>query len=123
MAGCDVCVYQGDYDAPETHITSHPTARKPHRCCECRELIKSGQRYERVFGKWDGRIDTYLTCELCAEIRQQFCCDGWLYTSLWEGMREQAFEHLQMAGPCWEGLSAKAKAFLLERWREWKFDN
>ena len=119
--GCDVCIYMGDYDPAEFYSSTWPKARKPHKCCECRREIAPGEKYERTVGKWDGQMDTYLTCSECVEIRQQFCCDGWLYGDLWEQMQEQAFEHLKMAGPCWEGLSAKAKQHLLNQWNRWKF--
>lgn len=59
-----------DYDAPEFYCASTPTARKTHRCYECNGEIRPGERYERVAGKWDGRFDTFLTCERCFDIRQ-----------------------------------------------------
>jgi len=37
-------------------------------------------------------------------------------------MREQAFERLTTASPCFIELSAAAKEFVLQMWREWKFD-
>ncbi len=30
------------------------TARRAHKCCECRKTIEPGDRYVRVAGKWDG---------------------------------------------------------------------
>jgi len=58
-----------DYDVPEFFQSTWHTARKEHRCCECRQPITVGQRYERIAGKWEGQFDTFSTCEKCADLR------------------------------------------------------
>lgn len=58
-----------DYDQPEFIQVDMRTARKPHQCCECNHPIQPGERYEHVAGKWDGRLDTFDTCEACVELR------------------------------------------------------
>lgn len=120
---CDVCVSQ-DYDeradfTRETHIQR---SRRPIKCHECREVFPARSPYWKIVGKWSGQIITIRECECCYEIQRVFCCDGWVYGELWEGMREQAFEHLAMAGECWDQLSSKSKFFLLKEWNDWKFD-
>lgn len=59
-----------DYDAPEFWSQSRPKATKEHRCYECRGIIKPGDRYERVAGKWEGDFSTFKTCERCCDLRQ-----------------------------------------------------
>lgn len=122
MGDCGLCVYTSyDGDAGEFVSTAVRKARKEYKCCECHELIKKGDQYERVAGKWETSLQTYRTCLACSEIREAFCCDGWIYGSLWEDFTE-AFEG--MTTGCLEKLTtAVAKKKLLERWNEWKFSN
>lgn len=58
-----------DYDPPSVYSATTPRAKKTYRCDECRGSISPGERYERVFGVWDGRADTYRTCERCFDLR------------------------------------------------------
>lgn len=44
-------------------------ARKEHRCCECGETIRKGERFEYTSGKWDGEIQAFKTCAYCADLR------------------------------------------------------
>jgi hypothetical protein len=57
-----------DYDSPDFYHRSMRTARKAHRCEECAEEIRPGDRYEYVAGKWNGDLDTFKTCERCADL-------------------------------------------------------
>lgn len=118
---CEVCVYQDGDEVADFSNESHVAkSRRIFKCSECRLSIPIGSPYWRIVGKWDGELMTFRQCEPCYEIQHVFCCDGWIYGELWEGMEEQAFENLTMSGDCWDQLSAKSKAFLLARWREWK---
>lgn len=58
-----------DYDGPEFVSTDTRTARKQHTCCECGHVIALGEKYEHVAGKWDGKLDTFDTCEMCVDLR------------------------------------------------------
>lgn len=120
MSECDVCI--GGCDDPMEMIAERiVTCRKSFRCCECRREIQPGEQYEKHVGRYDGQLLTYRTCLLCVEIRTVFSCGkGWMYESLWDDLREYGFEHLTTASPCFTKLSAAAKAFTLERWREWR---
>ena len=42
-------------------------AKKEHKCCECGDAIKLGERYEYIFCIFEGEPDNYKTCEFCAE--------------------------------------------------------
>jgi len=35
------------------HIEKTPTAKKEHKCCECKGTIKPGEKYSYFFGVWD----------------------------------------------------------------------
>lgn len=120
MTECDVCI--GGCDDPMESISeSLPSCRIPFKCCECGLEVPKGDKYEKIVGRYDGEFLTYRTCLLCVEIRNVFTCGkGWMFESLWDDMREYAFERLTTASPCFTKLSAKAKAFVLERWRAWK---
>ncbi len=63
-------------------------ARKEHQCCECADTIHPGQKYERVFGVWDGSKRTFITCLPCVAIRERYCPNGWLYGRLVEQIQE-----------------------------------
>lgn len=47
------------------------TAKKTHRCCECRLPIHPGERYQDVFGVWDGEADQFKTCSTCLWFRER----------------------------------------------------
>lgn len=89
--GCDVCI-TSDYDGmAECTACHHPKARKPVRCCECGQTINKGETYERYSGKWEGDWFVTRTCQICAEIRDTFYCNGWTSETLWEDMHEVVF--------------------------------
>lgn len=120
--GCNVCVSQ-DADTMPAFSNEHfvTKSRKEFKCSECRAAIPSGSSYWKIVGRWDGELMTFRQCECCYEIQHVFCCDGWVYGELWEGMAEQAFPDLKMSGECWDQLTPQSKAFLLRQWQEWKF--
>ena len=43
-----------------------PVARKEHICCECKDTISKGQKYQRIFSVYEGTVDVFKTCEFCA---------------------------------------------------------
>src|SRR5690349_116120 len=57
-------------DMPSVCREVERTARKAHRCCECREIIEPGEKYQYVSGVWDGRGDSFKTCLRCALVRR-----------------------------------------------------
>lgn len=66
-------------------------ARKPYFCCECKNEIMPGERYEHVSGLWDGEWAVYHTCLPCSRIREDLLCD-WTYGELFETLREALYE-------------------------------
>ena len=41
------------------------TAKKPHRCTECRSPIESGEKYHYHTGKYDGDFFAHKICRRC----------------------------------------------------------
>jgi hypothetical protein len=123
VSDCNACIYTGadDLDPPDFIKSTFVTARKERKCCECKATIKRGQEYERTAGKWNGSMGHHDTCLVCAEIREAFCCDGWVYGQLWEDALNGNFFKTMTTG-CLEKLStAAAKEFLIKQWNDWKF--
>jgi hypothetical protein len=111
------CIFTtGDENLPEVVGTLLVKARKPQVCCECKDPILPGQRYEVVSGKWEGKWSSFKTCLPCKEIRETFCCEGWTYGMLWHDAGEGFLEDLTLG--CVNRLtSSAAKEKLLEEWR------
>lgn len=63
------CCQEGD--EPAVAVSAWRTAKRAHRCCECREPINPGERYQHVRGLWDGDWLTFKTCAECVDTRQQ----------------------------------------------------
>ena len=63
-------------------------ANKEHRCGECGEVIKKGERYEHASLLFEGDWSTHKTCELCVRIRTDFFPCGFYYGFLREDFRE-----------------------------------
>lgn len=88
---------------------SEVTARKVHRCDECRRDISIGQRYWRASGLYDGR---WYRHAICAECHSTACewlmrnCRGFLH----EGVEEDIREHFEEAG--WGNYPAGERVWL-----------
>ena len=115
----EACIYGTEGEFPELCGTLTVKARKPAKCCECGSVIQPGDVYEVTSGKWDGEWLSFKTCAPCAEIRQAFCCDGWVYGTLWQDAAEGFFE--TMTTGCFDKLTtAAAKEKLRDMWMHWK---
>ena len=117
---CSVCIGGGSYESPEFFNESIVKSRKEHKCCECFRVIPKGLQYQHISGKWDGYIETYKTCMDCKYIRDGLSCGGVV------GLGELWFEVYEVFGDvkstaCLAKIeTASAKAFFLDKWREWK---
>lgn len=76
-------------DLPDTYWVSHPKAKQPHRCCECRGTISPGETYERYQGVWSGDFSTYKTCTDCLELRSIVTTDGWEFGQMYDEVFER----------------------------------
>jgi hypothetical protein len=70
------------------------TARKVHKCSECRRVIAKGERYLVERYAFDGTVTTSKTCTHCQVVRQwlQQECGGWLYGGIAEDIHDHARE-------------------------------
>ncbi len=62
-------------DQPRIFFVTTPTAHRCHQCCECKRQITKGERYQRVKGIWGTTWEAFVTCQECAERRDQLICD------------------------------------------------
>lgn len=93
-----------DYDPPSSYVPRMQTARKYHECSECKSLIQKGERYEYVFGVWDGRYAHFKTCPTCLALRDwvkaHVPCFCWSHGN----MRSDAIETADWYAPQAPGL-------------------
>lgn len=86
----DNCIYADDFDSTSTCQTEVlRTARIPHKCEECCELIKPGDRYEVISG-YDVEREAWWrhkTCARCVNVRTDFF-RGTVLTCMVEDFRE-----------------------------------
>lgn len=89
-----------DYDRPDACVVTMRTARKPHRCYECRNHIQPGEQYQRRWAIFDGRASTYNTCARCIALAEyakaHFPCLCWLWGDLLHEADEMAREYASM---------------------------
>lgn len=71
------------------------TARKEHRCSECRRKIRVGERYLSERYVFDGDFHHHKTCAHCQVVRAwlQDECGGWLYGAIEEDIVEHVEHH------------------------------
>ena len=85
-----------DYEPAELYNAQIVRARKQYRCEECGCAILPGERYEYVFGKWEGYVSTFKTCERCRDIRQwvknNVPCFCWCHGNMLEDAAEAISE-------------------------------
>lgn len=69
-----------------------PTARKFHKCHECRKPIQPGERYERISEIYDGKFSEHKTCLGCVSIRNEFFKYGYFFGNIIEAFEEHVAE-------------------------------
>ena len=82
---------------PTFQHESHPVARIPHRCTECRRQILPKEIYRRTVSVFDGEMCTYKTCLQCVRAQQWLVhqCNGWVYTETLDELVEHWHEGFQ----------------------------
>jgi hypothetical protein len=120
MQCCPLSDYDGDSQCSQT---TERRARKAHRCDECGDEIKAGDRYRFSSGIADREPWDFKSCLLCAEIRKHFSCGrAQSLGTMWDDLAENFFPNMRAGGPCMEGLSPAAKARLFERCLKWRIE-
>ena len=124
---CSCNIYTDNADAgPEFESRRICTARKPHRCAECRREIMPGERYERYTGKWEWGIDTFKTCPDCLTVRDTMFPEGFIFGVVWDYVWEHVFEARTLPENCLAMLTPNARekcCGILERlWDETEDD-
>ena len=84
-----------DAERPSVVRTTTPTARKLHRCRECGGDIHPGERYESVWGVWEGRPEAYKICPDCVALVDYITAHAPCYCRLFGGLHEDARETLE----------------------------
>lgn len=88
------------------------TAKKQHKCRECREPILPGDKYEDFVGVERGGLYKHKTCADCLSLRDAFFSDGFYFGFI----RESLSEHIR---ECF-GEIAESKLYQLTPGaREW----
>ena len=91
------------------------SANKTHRCCECCRDIKKGELYNYETCVWEGSFMSFKTCNDCFSIRKSFFCDGWIYETMMEYLREHIKDSGgQISSDCLVGLTTGAKDIVFE---------
>ena len=85
---CDCSIDSGAMECLQYPTSKIVKARKTYRCCECREEIPTGTRYEYFKGVYDGEWSHYRTCLICKQIREDYCPHGWMFETLYETIAE-----------------------------------
>ena len=96
---CDCSVDTTDCEGWLIFNSEIRTARKPHKCCECHDEIKPGQKYEYAGGlTGNNDFDYYRTCMPCAAIRNRYCPGGYIFGELDMQLRECLGMGLKLRG-------------------------
>ena len=87
-----------DYEQPIWSSQRILTARKPHRCEECRRAIQPGERYEYCAGMWQrGTVERFKVCSRCLALREYVKeavpCLCWAYGNIIDDCIEAAREY------------------------------
>lgn len=81
-----------DYEIPELYSETCASARKAHKCCECKSKISKGDKYWNIKGKWDGQFASYKMCNSCYQLGQFLMkrenCFHWSFGTLFEEIQE-----------------------------------
>jgi len=113
MECATVSVYVDDYC--RTLREEQPTARKQHKCNECRRTIEAGEKYNREVSLYDGDISTYKTCLDCMSIRREFFSGGFYYGDTKWMLRDHINEiYGDVSESCLASLTPGARGMVCE---------
>lgn len=100
-----------DAELPEVYCETLRKARKPHRCCECRGFILTGESYQLANGIWNDGPLTFKTCLPCVALRKEIAATLERYEVLaFEALGEFICDSGRADwGGRWEAIKRKAK--------------
>jgi hypothetical protein len=61
----------GDTEMPSVFSDIVRKAHREHKCCECQQAIKVGEKYHLFKGCWEGKWSEFKTCMGCDELRRE----------------------------------------------------
>lgn len=93
-----------------------PTARKEHKCTECRRIIQPKEKYKNIWGVWEGDSRTYKICSHCSVATDLLVreCDGFLLGDVLEDLREHRRHY---------DWSRDARRLAAGMYKKWTFNN
>lgn len=122
------CTCQIDVD-PEVYLQviseKIVTARIPHKCNECSDIIELGQQYERLAGNDDGHFLVHKTCFDCLSVRNTLFCT-WHIGRIWDDLWDDIYytDGREAIANCLSELTPKARekvcALLEDVWESGK---
>ena len=119
------CINVGmDEDGRATMLTEKiVTARIQHKCCECGVDIVSGDKYFKEVGVYEESFLRYKTCMDCVSIRDAFFCDGWIWTTMWDSIKDHVYQSNGLISEsCLADLTSIARGKICElieyHWKE-----
>jgi len=117
---CKVEIYPDGDDGPSLFKSEMITAKKAHKCTECRNQINSGEKYEKVDGVWDGSWDHFKTCQDCLSLRDEFFIAGYTFGWLWDDFFEDMCRDIPES--CISNLTGTARDrvcdYVEKHWRQ-----
>lgn len=81
-----------DCDPPTFYEAKQVRGRKKYECCECLSVIAKGEPHERAAGLWEGSFDTFRTCKLCTDMRDEIGLQCYAHGLMMDVVDERDFE-------------------------------
>lgn len=84
-----MCMYDDAETVEPIEDGHYVTARKDHKCHECKRTIKAGEKYHTEAHFYEGFV-RHKTCAHCMVARGWLSdeCGGWVFGGVYEDMRE-----------------------------------
>ena len=108
---CTISISYPDAERPAIFEEVMIKARKAHKCSECKRVIFSGERYERIGGLWDGQWDHFKICTDCLSVIEVFFTHRPCYGDLWEAFyNEFSYRNTIVPESCLSAVTPGARA-------------
>ena len=98
-----------DGDGSEFSRNEIRTAKKEHKCCECKRTIIPGEKYEYTVGKWGGLIGVYKTCNDCLSVRKELFPYDFIFSEMWYYIKEDINNGTEFNSSCLANLTTNAR--------------